>query len=428
MKPRTKAQIEVFNLSQLVLDMHDKIKDWAEKECNDHLGLATKKHFWCIDCGDEHPIELVKNNKVTCPSCGSKLSIEKSLKRKHHQFYNVAFAEILGDYQVIRIFEVSTRHRKFEKSEVMVSENIQQFIPSDHSKIQYVARACNMGGNELRYGNLEIRKPHLWRERVYNPLQYQFHPKSFFKAEYTKIGIDQNLQGLTFLDAYQALSHSQAETLLKAKQYSLLNYFGYQSKSNIFNYWPSIKIAIRNNYIVDDASTWLDYLDLLGHFNKDLRSPKYLCPKDLKKQHDKLVEKRRSAQRKIKLEKQKLTIKRDQEKYEIDKGIFFGLSFSQGDISVKILETVQEFIEEGDTHHHCVYSNSYYSKIDSLVLSASYKGVKVETVQISLKSLQITQSRGFENKASKHNRKIIALVESNMYQIENRLFKMQETA
>ena len=68
MKPRTKAQVEIFNLSKLVLDVADKIKNWAYKECNEHIGLATTKNFWCLDCGNEHSLSLVKKRGIPTPA------------------------------------------------------------------------------------------------------------------------------------------------------------------------------------------------------------------------------------------------------------------------------------------------------------------------------------------------------------------------
>ncbi|MDM1548603.1 PcfJ domain-containing protein [Empedobacter falsenii] len=427
MKPRTKAQIEVLNLSKLVLDVENRVKNWAHKECNEHVGLATKKNFWCIDCGDEHPVSLVKNNKVTCPSCKSKLTIEKSLKRKYHQNYNVAFAEVLGDYQVIRIFEISSYHRKHEKPTIYARENIMQFIPSDHRKVQYVARTTYMG-YEPRHGQLEIRKPHAWKPNVYNPLPYKYHPWSTFKEEFTKLGIDSNLQGLTILTLIDELIYSQAETLLKAKQYKLLNYFGAQNHSKIITHWASVKIAIRNKYFPKDASIWLDYLDLLEQFGKDLRSPKYLFPDNLEKAHDKLVEKRRAIQNKLELEKRKKDLENDEKKYSEKIQKFLGLEFSKGDLKIKVLESVKEFIEEGDAHKHCVFTNKYYNKEDSLLFSATYKGVRIETVEVSIKNLEVLQSRGLQNKASDQNKSILKLIEDNLYQIENRINKLQKTA
>jgi len=428
MKARTKAQIEVFNLSKIVLDVADRIKDWAFKECNDYVGLASTNYFWCTSCGKEHSTKLVQYNKVVCPSCKKLLTVEKSRKQSHHQYYYVGFAEVLGNYQVVRLFEVSVISRKHQKATGYVSENVMQFIPSDHSKIQYVARTCYMGNCEPRYGDLEIRKPSMFNERSYNPYPYKFHPWSLFKPEYEKIGINHELQGLTFLSAYRALRfHSKSETLLKAKQYSLFN-FSMDSYSRVLDNWSSIRIAMRNKYIVEDAGIWFDYLDLLKFYNKDLCSPKYVCPENLHKEHDKVVDRKTRAEKKLKLKHQMERIKAEQKDYSKRIKDFVGLQFTEGKLTVKVLETIQEFIDEADTHKHCVYSSAYYKKNNSLVFSAMYNGKKVETVELSLSALEIVQSRGLGNRATKHHKSIVGLVNNNLNVIRECYQKTLKTA
>ncbi|WCM42431.1 PcfJ domain-containing protein [Flavobacterium sp. CBA20B-1] len=428
MKPRTKAQVEVFNLSKIVLDVEDKIKDWAFKECNEHIGIATKKYFWCIDCGNEHSIDMVENNKVTCPACNTELNITKSLKRTFEQSYYVAFAEVLGDYQVVRLFEIISYHKKYTKAIFSIRENVMQFIPPDHSKIQYIGRMCNTGAGNPRYGALENRKPSYYKEQCYNPYPFKYYPGSQFKDEYSKYGINHELQGLTFLGASKVLKYNnKAETLLKAKQFSLFAHTNYHPNL-IATYWASIKIAMRNNYVVADASLWLDYLDLLSYFLKDLRSPKYLFPIDLNKAHDRLVEKKKKIDKEKELKERLKQIKQEQKNYSQKIQDFVGLEFSKGKLSVKVLETIQDFIDEADTHKHCVYTNKYYSKDDSLIFSATYNGKKVETVELSLSKLKIIQSRGFGNEATKYHKSIISLVNENLDLISQRKNKLQNTA
>ena len=101
------------------------------------------------------------------------------------------------------------------------------------------------------------------------------------------------------------------------------------------------------------------------------------------------------------------------------KGRFFGLMFSDGVISIRVLESVEEIIAEGKIMHHCV--GGYYSKEDSLILSACIDGKKIETIEISLSKLQVIQSRGVCNKNTKHHDRILKLVENNIPLIEQRL-------
>mgnify|MGYP000296788918 FL=1 len=48
--------------------------------------------------------------------------------------------------------------------------------------------------------------------------------------------------------------------------------------------------------------------------------------------------------------------------------------------------------------HHCVFTNEYYLKADSLILSATIDGKRIETIEVSLKRMEVVQSRGVCNK------------------------------
>jgi hypothetical protein len=184
---------------------------------------------------------------------------------------------------------------------------------------------------------------------------------------------------------------------------------------NIDNYWASVRICIRNNYTVKDATLWCDYIDFLRFFGKDLHNAKYVCPADLKAEHDRYMRKKAKAEARQELEKQ---LEKEAE-YRKAKERFFGLVFSDGLISVRVLESVADIVLEGKAMHHCV--GSYYSKEDSLILSACIDGQRIETIEISLSQLRVIQSRGVCNKNTKYHERIIKLVNSNIPLIEKRL-------
>lgn len=424
MKPRTKVQHEVFKINNGLLDIQKHIETWAFIECNEKVGIATKKQFWCIDCGDYHPISLVKDNKVECPGCKAELIITSSRKRTFDQRYWVGFAElsfgeIMGEVQIIRLFEIISFHSVYRKPHFYVKECVRQFIPNDHSKVQYVARLRNMGQGHPTHGDLEIRNVNYYHSWNYNPYPYRYHPWSQFKPKYEKLGINKDLQGLSFLEASRILSYnSKAETLLKMKEYDLLAYCS-NNENKIYRYWNSIKIALRNKYRIFDIGIWVDYLKLLEFFHKDLHSPKFICPKDLKAEHDRYVKKKNEHDRKIRLKNQREKIAREEQQYREMKSPFFGIAFTKGDITIKVLKSVKEFMEQGDLLRHCVFANEYYKKSDSLILAAFVKDEPIETVEVSLKTMDIVQSRGKNNNPSPFNSDIKTLLNSNMVKIRN---------
>ena len=52
------------------------------------------------------------------------------------------------------------------------------------------------------------------------------------------------------------------------------------------------------------------------------------------------------------------------------------------------------------------------------MLSATWKGNVVETVEFDLETFKVVQARGFQNKASKHNKQIVQLVNSHATEIK----------
>ena len=113
-------------------------------------------------------------------------------------------------------------------------------------------------------------------------------------------------------------------------------------------------------------------------------------------------------------------IKEKEPKYRETKGRYFGLKFTDGEIEIHVLESVQDIWEEGETMHHCVFSNEYYSRPDSLILSARIANKRIETVELSLNTLKVVQSRGACNSITPYHNRIIRLIEQNINEIKRR--------
>lgn len=211
------------------------------------------------------------------------------------------------------------------------------------------------------------------------------------------------------------------ETLLKAGQQSLFKNFATIPSSHIDKYWASIKIAMRNRYIVKDASMWCDYIGLLIHFGKDIHNAKYVCPADLKGEHDRYLEKKREQQAKERIKEKRAKALAEEERFRELKSKFFGIQFTDGLIQVKVLESVEAHLVEGEIMHHCVFSCGYHLKAESLILSATIEGKRIETVEINLKTLEVVQSRGVCNQNTEYHDRIVALVNKNRNLISSRL-------
>ena len=64
----------------------------------------------------------------------------------------------------------------------------------------------------------------------------------------------------------------------------------------------------------------------------------------------------------------------------------FRSGVSDGEICIKVLDSVEAIRQEGEAMHHCVFTNEYYLKADSLILSATIDGKRIETIEVSLKT------------------------------------------
>lgn len=465
MKPRTKLQFEVIENTKHLPFIENKVLDWAKINCLEHLGYATKNRVICMDCGERFPTSLVSRKRATCPHCNTKLVVKQSRDRTNKQHIYVAFAQVYYNFQVIQYFEIISYHKDNKPVKLFFHEVLQHWIlPTGKREVIAKNHTSNYFCDSWS-GDMEIRdKSNQQRYDVYAT----FHPDSEFKAEYLKYGINSNLQGATALEAITRIPNDNyAETLLKTKQYELLA-SRMDRSSQCARYWSSIKICIRNKYIVKDARMWFDYLDLLSFFKKDLHNAHYVCPKNLKKQHDIYVQRKRRAmevetmkhnyirilqyfgeqigknfvypknlkkeyqllvekQKLDKLEKQKIELEEFQIKYKQFIEYFLNMSIKDNLINVVPLQTIEEFKQEGEELNHCVYVNEYFKKVNCLILSARIDDKRLATIEINLKQMKIIQCRGYSNTVPEHFERIQRLINRNIKQIKER-YKLNQSA
>jgi hypothetical protein len=166
---------------------------------------------------------------------------------------------------------------------------------------------------------------------------------------------------------------------------------------------------------------WCDYMDLLRCFGKDLHNAKYVCPANLQREHDRYMRKKRERIERERREEAKKKALEDEAEFLKMKSRFFGICFTDGLVQVRVLESVEEVIQEGDVLHHCVFTNDYHLKTDSLILSARIDEQRLETIELSLSKLQVLQSRGLCNENTEYHNRILRLVKKNMPLIQKRL-------
>lgn len=120
-------------------------------------------------------------------------------------------------------------------------------------------------------------------------------------------------------------------------------------------------------------------------------------------------------------EKKRERLLKNEKAYSDLKSKFIGLEFSDGQLHVRVLKDVDEFYEEGNTLKHCVFTNEYFLKPDTLIFSAQINGKRIETVEVSLENLQVVQSRGLLNQNTEWHDQIVSLVNRNEHLIRERI-------
>lgn len=162
-------------------------------------------------------------------------------------------------------------------------------------------------------------------------------------------------------------------------------------------------------------------VSILDRLDKDIRSPKYIMPTDIKSAHDHWVKKLHEKQNKERFERELKKAIEDEAEFKELKGKFFGVSITENEITISVLESVRDHILEGEALCHCVGQGGYALRENSLILSAVVNGVKTETIEINLNNMTIAQCRGLQNQNSEYHDKIVDLMKRNIHIIKKRL-------
>ena len=425
MQPKTHIQKEVVRLSKLMPGITQAQASYAHRHCFDRFMYRTKKKSVCFECGHEwetdqsHFFDAIIGN--TCPSCGEKLKLSESKgwRRKDFEYFCI-FTTFKG-YQLIRYFVARRWCRLGEKATYKFDEVIQHWINPDGKRVVMTIR---VNGMSMYYDNwafeseIEVRTLH---HRAFPSINGVYiYPKKRFVPNVLRNGFQGDFYSIHPSDLFcMILGDNKAETLIKMGQYKLVEYY-HRHEAEVIERWPSVKICARNGYLIEDPSMWFDHLELLERFGKDIHSPKYICPRNLKADHQRLTNKAMRIDDREQYERKK------KEEYENKlfreaKKRLFDLEFTDGDIRVVVLRTPQQFKKEGEILKHCVYVNGYYKRDTSLIMSARKGKERLETIELSLKDMKILQCRGYKNEETSYHKAIMDLVQKNTKVIKKRI-------
>lgn len=375
-----------------------------------------------MDCGAEF-IET-RDGRCFCPECGKQLEIKDTKERVIKQKSYFVVITTKEEYQVIRMWMLLSEMRKGAKAKPAYLEIGQYWIDQQGRKT-VIGLQRTLGGYYFDTfafcSPFEIRRDNEAFQRISDEWVY---PRIKVTDTIKRNGFKGSCHHIHPVTLFQELlTNPKAETLMKSNEIELLRYLCYRptNKADIEDYWNSIKIANRNGYKVNNSQMWIDYIKMLERCGRDIQSPKYICPANLQDEHDRYVRKLQTIQEK---EKKADDIRKAQEReasFKEQKEKFFGIRINDGEIEVKVLESVEEYRQEAESQHICLFSAAYDQREDSLILSARIKGRIIETIEVDLKTMRVVQSRGVCNKNTEYHDRIVNLINANTHLIKERI-------
>lgn len=416
----------------------------TEKMCNNFysVGQVRNGHIYCIfcgaDCGEvtkhytveenkysfENKLTPKKDKPVKCPHCHKELCHIDQHEYRHYIGYYSTFQKY-GDWQVIRMHFVAlhTRHGKHANFDV-TPDNYQLWYNSKGERVTVGHHTCMNPRyciNPLsHWDELHIRQN---TGDYVNDDNYAASITSLTPWFQSLIPNPRKISVLTIDKEMETIHkrqfHPYFETLDKLGYHELAKAI---SKNDMRLYHRQIRIAVfRNHYEISDWILYRDTLQMLRKLGYDTLSPKYICPNDLKKLHDKLSSKIHAIKQ-VEREKRELERHRTDDKdFQKRMERFFNLLFQKDDLVIKPLKSVQEFYEEGIAMEHCVFANGYYNQYhkNSLILAARTPDDKrLATIEVNLQNFQIVQIQAKCDKKSPYEEQIRQLIKTNISKIK----------
>lgn len=421
MKPRNQKQQHIVELSGRLRPLTTPQMNWALNSTINHYGYRLKSGMCtCMKCGHEW-LES-RNGMCLCPECGTQLEIKDTKERviRDKSYFNVITT--IEGYQVIRMFLMIVEMRKGMKAKPAFLEIGSYWIDcKGNTTVVGLQRTLGHYIDSFAFGSpLEIRRDNEAFQRISDEWVY---PRIKVTDTIKRNGFKGSCHHIHPVTLFQELlTDPKAETLMKANEIELLRYLCARptNKAYIDTYWNTIKIANRNGYKVKDSQMWMDYIKMLERCGKDIQSPRYVCPANLREAHDEYVEKVNRQRRKEQREKDRQQAIEDKGRFEELKSRYFGLAMTDGEIEIHSIDSVDDYYEIGERNHICCGSAKYFLKEGTLTLTAYIGNKQIATIEISLDNFHIIQCRAFANGICEYTEQIAGIINANKKMIAER--------
>ena len=409
MRSRNKLERQIVEWSTLLPRISPKQDRWALKHCTD-----------------------------------MKAAYSNSSRISHGCFYLITTYK---GWQVVRYFQIKAHYAYRTLKKYYYKECMQHWIKDDKYIFLSLPRMQGCINDAFSSGAMEVRREYGHCSLLCDPRYLGYDDVYIARLQKRFQYAWRNMKDAkdNVYIFFRALGASPYCETLWRNHPDIFNKAVYRNFTFNKDLMAAIKIAMRYKYDIS-SSLWWDMMENLHYLKKDLHNPKLVCPIDIQKAHDKWMklklsrmkkmsdkmcklrqlasekmELRRIEEQRTRMEEQKEYAKSVAQSYINKRKKFFGLDITDGQIDIKVLQSVEEFYEEGKEMCHCVFANRYFDinkKPYCLILSAKVQGRRVETIEIDMNELKIVQCQGKHNIPSEYHKRIVNLMENNIYKIQ----------
>lgn len=398
---------------------------WVKSKVFTNVAYRDGNEVWCSSCGGVFRAECsplstsLEVDISKCPCCGMAVSIKHSKRKKVAEKFYISILSVLSGVQVLRYFLAERYSRRGCATTSYLREAVQVWVSEDFKEV-ILARSRKPSSIYFDVWNFSTPLSPKRQLDIYRDPYTIFcdtAPRAKIAPWLKKRGFTLRA-GITPITLIRVLSDNSAEMLLKIGDYHALRFFfggGHPYPFSLFR--AQYLIARRHGYKISDLQLWVDHIDIVRALGLDDRNPSFICPKDIKGEHAKLVARLQRMREREKAKKSAEALMRREEEYALRVGHLLPLTIgTDGGLSASLLRSVKEFEEEGAAMRHCVFECRYDEKDTSLVFSVVSNGKRVATVELG-NSGEVLQCRGVANSIPAREADILSLFESNKLKI-----------
>lgn len=92
---------------------------------------------------------------------------------------------------------------------------------------------------------------------------------------------------------------------------------------------------------------WADTIRLLEQCGKDICNPKYICPQNLRAEHDYWMNRYNQMEQKRRSQEQMQRAKRKEAEFYKEKSRYFGITITDKDLVISVLDSLEAFPSRG---------------------------------------------------------------------------------